>query len=110
LGVPFREPSAGAERTKYQAVIPAIAPAIRGKEFNLARNPDYARYMKEHPDAWKELGLTAQQAQAVLNYVNGRRSIAEIRDDAAAETDEDVGLAAVAAYLALLKEFGWVTY
>lgn len=110
LGVPFREPSAGAERTKYQAVIPAIAPAVRGKEFNLSRNPDYARYMKEHPDAWKELGLTAQQAQAVLNYVNGRRSIAEIRDDVAAETDEDVGLAAVAAYLALLKEFGWVTY
>lgn len=110
LGAPVPEPLVSPERSKYLSVIPIIAPGIRGKEFILSRNEKYARYMKERPDAWKELGLTAPQAQTVLNFVDGRRSVAEIRDDAAAEMDEEIGLAAVSAWLALLKDFGWVVY
>jgi hypothetical protein len=95
---------------KYQGITPAIAPSVRGREFVLARNEKYIRHQKEHPDWLKTLGLTGQQAMTVLNYVNGKRSITEIRDDVAAELDEAVSLEGVAGYLELLKSFGWLAY
>jgi hypothetical protein len=95
---------------KYQGIKPAIAPSIRGREFVVNRNEKYIQHQKEHPDWLKTLGLTGQQAMTILNYVNGKRSITEIRDDVAAELDEDVSLEGVAGYLELLRSFGWLAY
>jgi len=102
------EPTAALK--KYLGVIPAIAPAVKGREFSLGRNEQYSAYMKENPEALKKLGLTAQQAAAVMNFVNGKRSIAEIGNDAAGELDEDVLIEGVAGYLELLKSFGWIVF
>ena len=104
------EPSVDAMEKKYQAMRPAIASSVRGSEFQLSANEPYSRHLKEHPDALKSIGITAQQATAVLNYVNGRRSITEIRHAVAGELDEDVSLAGVVAYLELLKTFKWVEF
>ena len=95
---------------EYEAVVPAIHPDIRGREFSLNTWERYTQYMKEHPDALKALGLTPPQAQAILNWVNGRRSVALIRRNVSAERGEDVPMAAVAGYLELLKTVGWVAY
>jgi hypothetical protein len=46
----------------------------------------------------------------VPNYVNGKRSIAEIHNAVAGELDEDVLLAGVVAYLELLKTVSWVAF
>ena len=90
--------------------MPAIHPDVRGREFSLNAWERYTQYMKEHPDALKALGLTPPQAQAILNWVNGRRSVALIRRNVAAERGEDVSYAAVAGYLEVLRTVGWITY
>ena len=64
--------------------------------------------MKEHPDALKAIGLTPQQAAGVTNYVNGKRSAADIRDCLVGETGLDVSLDSVVRYLDLLKSVGWI--
>jgi hypothetical protein len=103
-----KEPKADSLRVKCAAVIPAIAPAAKGKEFSLARFEPYQKYMKDHPDAVKGIALPPQASSALLNFVNGRNSVAEIADDAAAELDLDVPLSAAAAYLDVLVAAGYI--
>ena len=100
-------PKPEALRAKYAKVVPAISPATKGKEFSLGRFAPYQQYLKDHPDALKGISLGPGQ-NAVLNFVNGRNSIAEIRDDASAELDLDLSLKDVAAYLEVLAAAGYV--
>ena len=93
---------------KYATVTPAIAPTVRGKEFSLAANERYTAYLKDHPDALKSLGLTPALANTALNYVNGTRSVPQIRKAVIAETGQDVTLQAIAGYVEVLKTVGWV--
>lgn len=103
------EPQADALRARYARIFPAIAPEAKGKEFTVSRFEPYVKYLKEHQDALKAVGLNSGQISAVLNFVNGRNSITEIRDDASAELDVDLPLQAVAAYLELLAAVGYIT-
>jgi len=95
---------------KYAAVVPAIDPGVKGREFSLQANERYAARIKASPDTLKTLGLTPLLASSVLNYVNGRRSIVAIRNAVVAETGQDVPLSAVAGYLDVLKTVRWVAY
>jgi aminopeptidase YwaD len=95
---------------KLERVVPAIDAAVKGQDFSLAANPRYAAHMKEHPETLKTLGLTPLQATTILQYVNGKRSIAVIRNSVVAETGQEVTLAAVAGYLDLLKTVKWISY
>jgi len=95
---------------KYAAVVPAIDPGVKGREFSLQANERYAALIKASPDTLKTLGLTPPLASTVLNYVNGRRSIVSIRNAVVAETGQDVPLSAVAGYLDVLKAVRWVAY
>jgi len=95
---------------KYAAVVPAIDPGVKGREFSLQSNERYAAHLKASPDTLKTLGLTPPLASTVLNYVNGRRSIVSIRNAVVAETGQDVPLSAVAGYLDVLKTVRWVAY
>ena len=103
-------PVADAAQAKYRTVVPAIAPAVKGKQFSLDANEQYAKYVKKHRDMWKELGLAPQQAGTMLNYINGKRSVIEIRGGACAEMDEDIPWGAALAYLNLLKTVGWILF
>jgi aminopeptidase YwaD len=105
-----RPAQAGALEKKYASAYPAIHPSVRGTMFSLAAHEAYTTHIKANPDALKELGLTPQSANTVLNYVNGKRSITTIRRYAAAETGLDLPLEAVAGYLELLRTVGWVAY
>ena len=97
-----------AVRDKYASIVPAFTPETKGKEFNLSRFEPYAGHIKEHPDALKSIGFTSGQTTAILNFVNGRNSVAEIRDDASAELDADLPIQSVAAYLELLASTGYI--
>jgi hypothetical protein len=107
---PPLEAKPGPLELKLDAVVPAMHADVKGKEFSLGSNDAYAKYMKENPDALKKLGLTPAQASQILNFVNGRRSIARIARCVSAVTGQDVPLQGVADYLALLKTLRWVTY
>jgi aminopeptidase YwaD len=95
-------------RKKYEKIVPAIAPAVKGREFNVGRFEGYTKYTKEHPEALKAVTISPARAGAVLNFVNGRNSVADIRDFASAEVDADLSLADVAAYIDLLAAAGYI--
>jgi aminopeptidase YwaD len=95
-------------RKKYDKIVPAIAPAVQGREFNVGRFEGYTKYLKDHPDALKAVTINPGQTSAVLNFVNGRNSVAEIRDNASAELDADLPLIGVAAYIELLAAAGYL--
>ena len=46
----------------------------------------------------------------LLNFVNGRNTVAEIAADAAAELDIDVSVDRALAYLKLLAETGYIVF
>jgi len=111
LGISIPKPLTAAKtRGKYDDLVVGIHPDVKGREFSLNSNEKYRKYMEENKEALKDLGITPQQARTILNYVNGKRSVAEIRNDVAAEMDQDVPIQGVAGYLELLKSFEWVAY
>ena len=73
-------------------------------------NLGYSRYLETHPNVIADLGLSSNQTRWILNFVNGDRSISEIRNRVAAITGNNLRLDQVAAYLAVLEEVGWITY
>jgi aminopeptidase YwaD len=95
---------------KYETVVPAIAASVKNREFALANNTAYAQYAKDHADELKQLGLTPEVTASILNFVNGRRSLATIFHSVTAQTGRDVPLDSVVRYLDELKKVGWITY
>ncbi len=105
-----REPEPSAESIMYSEVIPDIHPEARAREFYVERSEAYREYVKQNPDALKQIGLNAAQRRAVPNYINGKRSITEIRHRVAAETGRPLGLEALVKYLEILKAVGWIIF
>jgi hypothetical protein len=93
---------------KCERITPSIAAALKGREFNLLGNEKYTQYLKEHPDALKTLGITPARASTILNYVNGRRSVAEIGTCVAGQLDETLPLQGVLGYVEVLTSVGLV--
>ncbi len=111
LGAPApREPEPSAESIMYSEVIPAIHPEARAKEFYVERGEAYREYIKQNPDALTQLGLNAAQRRAIPNYINGRRSITEIRRRVAAETGRPLTIEALVKYLEILKAVNLITF
>jgi hypothetical protein len=67
-----------AEEKRAGAAVPALAPGIKGREFSLYSSERSRKYAEAHPDAVKGLKLTPPQRRVALNYIDGRRTIAEI--------------------------------
>jgi len=89
---------------------PALLPSIKGKEFSLNTYEPFASYVKAHPDAVKAVQATPGLANAILNWVNGRRTIGAIRDAVSAETGQEVPLATVVGYLEVLRAARWLDF
>jgi len=107
---PARPTTDRATRAAEPTIVPTLAAEVKGKQFSLQAWPKYAAYAKEHPDALKALGLTPPQAASLLNWVDGRRSAAAIRDCLIGETGAAISLESVKGYLEVLKAVGWVTW
>lgn len=102
-------PQRGGAAASLASRVPSISPEIKGREFSLNSFAPYSAYVKEHPDALKTLGVTPAQATSILNYVNGRRSVADISNAVAAESGQEVTIEAVAGYLEMLETIKWIT-
>ena len=105
-----KKPKLSRQERKYAKIVPAIHPEKKGKEFYPTRSEAYRKYMENHPDALKALELNRSQTGAILNFVNGKRSITTIRNYVMAETDRDGSLESVAAYLDIMKAIDWIDY
>jgi hypothetical protein len=96
------------EERRYAEVLFDLHPEVRGRQFSLNRSDEYRSFLDAHPSALTDLGLDYATTRQILNFVDGRRSVTEIRNRVAAATGTDVGVEQVAAYLRMLEEIGWV--
>jgi hypothetical protein len=105
---PLQIPEPSAAELAFDRVIPKLAPGIRGQEFNMGRYDRAQAYFQEHPGILRDVGVSNQQTQQIMNYVNGQRSVYTIRNRVAAQTGEDLTVDQVARYLEILEEIGWI--
>jgi hypothetical protein len=98
-----------AEERRAGAAVPAFAPGIRGREFSLDGSERYRKYAEAHPEAVKGLKLTPPQRRVALNYIDGRRTLLEIRRSVEAETGTEIAVKDLAAYVDFLKVVGWIS-
>ena len=90
------------------AAVPALADGVKGKEFSLEQSERYRKYVEAHPDAVKGLKLAPPQRRVVLNWIDGRRTLAEIRVFAEAETGAEIAFQDLADFAAFLRAVGWL--
>jgi hypothetical protein len=101
-------PPATAEELRYAGIVPRLAEGIRGREFYLSRFAPYQAYLQGHPGALEAVGLGRGATTQILNFVDGQRSVAEIRDRASAWSGQELEVGQVARYLGILAEVGWI--
>jgi aminopeptidase YwaD len=99
----------GLER-RWDAVHPSLAGKVKAREFRLEQSAAYRDYVQNHPQALKDLSLSFAQRRALLDYVNGRRSILTIHDRAESETDTDIPLEQAGSFFEILRTIGWLEY
>ncbi len=97
-----------AEEKKDGAAVPALAPDVKGKEFSLEGSERYRKYAEAHPDAVKGLKLGMSQRRSVLNYIDGHRTLATIRNWVEVETGAEVEFKEFLRYIDFLKAAGWI--
>ena len=105
-----KEDKPSAREKKYSKIVPSIHPDVKGKEFRLTRSSGYRAYLEEYPDFLKDLKLNRSQTSAVLNFINGKRSITTIRNRVTAETDRELSFETLVGYLDVLKLLNLINY
>jgi hypothetical protein len=98
------------EEIQYSKVFPDYHGDVKGVEFNLERTDRYREYVKENADMVKKLKLNRYQQRSIQNFINSKRSVAEIRNAVVAETGTDLSFERLIGYLEMLKELNWVEY
>jgi hypothetical protein len=110
LNVPapsVRKPSA-AEK-KYDNIRPAVHPDVKGKKFNITSESGINEFIAANP-AHRGVAVARDRTASglILKYLNGSRSVTEIRNCVSAETGQNYDIEDIAAYISLLKEIGWI--
>ena len=107
IKAPAVRPITSEEKT-VGAAVPALAPGIKGREFSLESSERYRKYAETRPDAIKGLRLTPPPRRVALNYIDGRRTLTEIRRSVEAEMGTEIAFKDLAAYVDVLKAVGWL--
>ena len=97
-----------AEERRYSTVVPNIHPDVMGQKFSFNEHEQYGAYIQAHPDAISDLGLSSSQSRGILNFVNGQRSVTEIRNRVAAMAGHALTIEQVVEYLKILDTVGWI--
>jgi hypothetical protein len=96
------------EERRYSTVVPNIHPDVMGQKFSFNEHDPYNTYRQAHPEAFSALHLSSGQTRGILNFVNGQRSVTEIRNRVAAMAGDDLTLEQVVGYLRILDAVGWI--
>jgi hypothetical protein len=105
-----KKPELTDEEIQHSKVFPDFHSDIKGVEFNLERTDRYREYVKENADVVKKLKLNRYQQRSIQNFINGKRSLTEIRNAVLAETGTNLSFERLMGYLDMLKELNWVAY
>lgn len=104
------KPELSDEDVHYSKVIPDYHGDVKGVEFYLERTDRYRDYIKENQDTMKKLKINRNQQRSIQNFINGKRSIIEIRKAVLADSGRDLSFEQLVGYLDMLKELNWVEY
>ena len=58
----------------------------------------------------RKLRLDRNQQRSIQNFINGKRSVTEIRNAVIADTGRDLSFEQLVGYLGMLKDLNWVTF
>jgi hypothetical protein len=105
-----QKPELTDEEIDYSKVFPDYLSDVKGVEFSLERTDRYREYIKENQDRMKKLKFNRYLQRSVQNFINGKRSVTEIRNAVLAETGIDFSFERLIGYLEILKQLNWVEY
>ncbi len=98
------------DEKKYSKLFPSINKNVDRKIFRYNQSPGYKAYVDLNPGALRNTGLNRRAQRAVLNYVNGKRSVTSIKYLVSAEINSEIGLNGVVKYLEFMKNIGYVDF
>lgn len=104
------EPQLSPMENKHMDTIPSLQSGVRGQKFNPSQTEENEDFSAKNPDFLKDLKLDRAQQRAILNYINGRWSVTEIRNWVMAETGKDLDFEKLLAFLGYLEQIDWITY
>jgi hypothetical protein len=111
LGSPapvINKPTAAEKR--YQTIIPALHPDVKGKKFNINSDTNISEFILNNSGhGGTRIAGDRNASGLVLKYLNGIRSVTEIKNCVNAETGQNFTIEEIAGYIGLLKEIGWVS-
>ena len=107
---PPEEPRLSQLEEQHIDTIPSLRSSVRGQKFNPSQTEEHESFTAKNPDFIKNLKLDRSQQRAILNYINGRRSVTEIRNWAMAETGKNLDFEKLIGYLGYLEQIDWITY
>ncbi|MFC1564963.1 M28 family peptidase [candidate division KSB1 bacterium] len=105
-----KKPKMSSLEKEYAKITPEIHREVFGIEFNLTRSESYIEYTRNNPDVLRQLDISRGHSRSILNFINGKNTITDIRNFASAETGIEIELEKVAKYIDILKEIGWVEF
>jgi hypothetical protein len=105
-----KKPEPSEEEIQYSKVFPDYNKNVKGVKFNLERTDLYREYVKKNSDAMKKLKLNRYLQRSIQNFINGKRSVTEIRNKVVADTKAVLSFERLVGYLGVLKELNWVEY
>ncbi len=97
-----------AQEKRVGAVVPSLKGDVKYKEFSLEGSERYRKYVEANPEALKGLKIAAGQRRAVLNHIDGKRTLPVIRRNAEAETGTDIDFGEFLKYIDFLRAVGWI--
>ncbi|MFO7734426.1 MAG: M28 family peptidase [Candidatus Aminicenantes bacterium] len=96
-----------AEEKRSGSSVPALAPDVKGREFQLESSDRYKKFAEANSEALKALMITPAQRRAVLNYIDGRRTLSTIRSWVEAETGTDLAFADLLSFIHALADISY---
>jgi len=97
-----------AER-RYLTIIPILHPEVKGKKFNIGSDSNLNEFL-ENNSTHKGVTIAKDRTASglVLKYINGKRSVTDIKNCINAETGRTYGVEEIASYIDILREIEWI--
>ncbi len=103
-----KEPEPNEMEKEYSTVIPSIHEDVKGQVFYYERTDSYQEFTKKNPDYLKNLKLSRMQQRTIVNFIDGKRSVTEIKNSVESETGADVDIEKLISYMEFLESIGWI--
>lgn len=106
--VPAINKQTAAER-RYLTIIPVLHPAVKGKKFNISSESNLNEFLEKN-SAHKGVVIARDRTVSglVLKYINGKRSVTDIKNSVNAETGRTFSVEEIASYIDILREIEWI--